>query len=132
MISHLIRTFNAMLDRLEAERGASTAQVLAAQETERKRIAQELHDEIGQSLTAVLLGLKRAVDRAPVELREELHGLRRRAYSLDEVRLVARRLRPGVLDDLGLLSALSAVADDFSDASGLPVRRRRSIRACPR
>ena len=64
-LADLIETFNAMLDRLEAERSFSTAHVLAAQEAERQRIAQELHDEIGQSLTVVLLGLKRVVDRAP-------------------------------------------------------------------
>ena len=66
-----------MLDRLEQERGASTAHALAAQEGERQRIARELHDEIGQSLTAVLLGLKRTIDRAPAELRDELTSCRR-------------------------------------------------------
>jgi two-component system sensor histidine kinase UhpB len=121
-VAHLLRTFNEMLDRLETERGASTAQALAAQEGERQRIAQELHDEIGQSLTAVLLGLKRSVDRAPEDLRDELRTVQEliRA-SLDEVRQVARRLRPGVLEDLGLLSAMSALAADFSRASEVPI-----------
>ena len=124
-LAHLIRTFNDMLDRLETERGASSAQALAAQEGERQRIAQELHDEIGQSLTAVLLGLKRTVDRAPDELRAELRAVQEliRA-SLDEVRQVARRLRPGVLEDLGLISAMNALAADFSQASQVPITRR--------
>ncbi|MEJ2865371.1 HAMP domain-containing sensor histidine kinase [Actinomycetospora flava] len=124
-VGHLLHTFNEMLDRLEAERGESSAQALAAQEGERQRIAQELHDEIGQSLTAVLLGLKRTVDRAPGDLRDELRTVQEliRA-SLDEVRHVARRLRPGVLDDLGLVSAMNALATDFTEATGLSVTRR--------
>ncbi|MEV0614252.1 sensor histidine kinase [Nonomuraea sp. NPDC050404] len=122
-LTHLIDTFNAMLDRLEAERSASSAHALAAQEGERRRIARELHDEIGQSLTVVLLGLKRVVDRAPADLREELHGVQETVRaSLDEVRQVARRLRPGVLDDLGLHAALSALASDVSQA-GIQVTR---------
>jgi two-component system, NarL family, sensor histidine kinase UhpB len=124
-VAHLIGTFNAMLNRLETERGKSNAHALAAQEGERQRIAQELHDEIGQSLTAVLLGLKRTVDRAPDDLRAELRDVQETVRaSLDEVRHVARRLRPGVLDDLGLLSAMNALATDFTDASQTPVTRR--------
>ncbi|MBE1492707.1 sensor histidine kinase [Plantactinospora soyae] len=124
-LTNLIETFNAMLDRLEAERSASSAHALAAQEGERQRIARELHDEIGQSLTVVLLGLKRAVDRAPEELREELHGVQETLRSsLDDVGRVARRLRPDVLEDLGLLSALNALATEFSQVSGVPVVRR--------
>ncbi|MGI5290274.1 HAMP domain-containing sensor histidine kinase [Nonomuraea polychroma] len=120
----LIATFNAMLDRLEAERSASTAHALAAQEAERQRIARELHDEIGQSLTVVLLALKRAVDRAPQDLRDELSTVTETVRaSLDEVRQVARRLRPGVLEDLGLISAMNALASDFSGVSGVPVTR---------
>ncbi|MFG1696149.1 histidine kinase [Nonomuraea sp. NPDC049309] len=123
-LTHLIGTFNAMLDRLEAERSASSAHALAAQEGERRRIARELHDEIGQSLTVVLLGLKRVVDRAPDDLREELHAVQETVRaSLDEVRQVARRLRPGVLEDLGLHSALNALAVDVSQMSGVPVTR---------
>lgn len=75
-VAELIRTFNAMLDRLEAERATSSARALSAQESERQRIAQELHDEVGQSLTAVLLGLKRAADQAPGPLRAELQQVR--------------------------------------------------------
>ncbi|WP_188280216.1 histidine kinase [Streptomyces sp. CBMA29] len=124
-LADLIATFNAMLDRLEAERSASSADALAAQEAERQRIARELHDEIGQSLTVVLLGLKRAVDRAPDDLRDDLHAVQETVRSsLDEVGRVARRLRPDVLEDLGLLSAMNALATEFSQISGVPVVRR--------
>ncbi|MRJ76796.1 HAMP domain-containing protein [Aeromicrobium sp. SMF47] len=123
-VARLVRAYNEMLDRLEAERSSSNAKALAAQEAERHRIAQELHDEVGQGLTAVLLGLKRAADRAPDDIADELRGVAEIARSsLDEVRDVARRLRPGVLDDLGLLSALAAACTDFTTHSGVHVRR---------
>jgi two-component system sensor histidine kinase UhpB len=120
----LVRGFNAMVDRLEAEQGAGAARALAAQEAERHRIAQELHDEVGQSLTVVLLGLKQVADLAPAELREELAVVRDSARAgLDDVRRVARQLRPGVLEDLGLHSALAALTTDFA-ARGPSVSRR--------
>lgn len=123
-LTQLIGAFNAMLDRLEAERSASSAHALAAQEAERQRIARELHDEIGQSLTAALLALKRTVDRAPEELRDELRTVQETVRSsLDEVRHVARRLRPDVLEDLGLISALNALAAEFTETTGVPVIR---------
>ena len=124
-VANLVTTFNQMLDRLEAERGASAAQALAAQEGERQRIARELHDEIGQSLTAVLLELKRAVDRAPADLREDLQAVQEMVRAgLNEVRQVARRLRPGVLEDLGLISAITALAIEFTRSTGVDVTRR--------
>jgi two-component system sensor histidine kinase UhpB len=124
-LTDLVATFNAMLDRLEAERSTAAAHALAAQEGERQRIARELHDEIGQSLTVVLLALKRAVDRAPKELCEELHAIQETVRaSLDEVRQVARRLRPGMLEDLGLIASLNALAADFSEMSDAQVVRR--------
>ncbi|WP_030265589.1 HAMP domain-containing sensor histidine kinase [Streptomyces violens] len=123
-VAELIRTFNAMLDRLETERATSNARALSAQEAERRRIAQELHDEVGQSMTAVLLGLKRTADRAPEPLRTELQQAQEiTRESLDEVRRLARRLRPGVLDDLGLISALTALTTDFATHTGLRVKR---------
>ncbi|MFE3453649.1 histidine kinase [Nonomuraea sp. NPDC059194] len=124
-LTHVIEAFNAMLDRLESERTASSAHALAAQEGERARIARELHDEIGQSLTVVLLGLKHTVDRAPDDLRPELQAIQESVRtSLDEVRRVARRLRPGVLEDLGLQSALNALSSEFTQVSGIPVTRK--------
>lgn len=124
-ISGLIRTFNAMLDRLEAERGDSTARALSAQEAERSRIARELHDEVGQTLTAVLLELKRVADHAPPTVRDELRQVQETTRgSLDEIRRIARRLRPGVLEELGLISALKALTAEIADHSGLSVRQR--------
>ncbi|MGW0818391.1 HAMP domain-containing sensor histidine kinase [Streptomyces viridiviolaceus] len=124
-VAELIRTFNAMLDRLEHERATSSARVLLAQEAERRRIAQELHDEVGQSMTAILLVLGRAADDADEPLRGELHQAQEiTRESLDEVRRLVRRLRPGVLDDLGLISALTSLTHDFATHTGLHVRRR--------
>jgi two-component system sensor histidine kinase UhpB len=123
-IADLIRTFNAMLDRLERERAASAARALSAQEAERQRIAQELHDEIGQTLTAVLLELGRVSGHAPAPIRAELQQVQETTRnSLDEIRRIARRLRPGVLAELGLGSALRALATEFSTA-GLTVHPR--------
>ncbi|MFI8947195.1 HAMP domain-containing sensor histidine kinase [Streptomyces sp. NPDC053750] len=124
-VPELIRTFNAMLDRLEHERATSTARVLLAQEAERRRIAQELHDEVGQSMTAILLVLGRAADDADEPMRHELQQAQEiTRESLDEVRRLVRRLRPGVLDDLGLISALSSLTNDFATHTGLRMVRR--------
>jgi two-component system sensor histidine kinase UhpB len=120
----LVAGFNAMLARLEAERTASTTRALHAQEAERQRIAQELHDEVGQSLTAVLLGLKRAIDVAPPDVVAELELVRDTTRtSLEEVRRISQRLRPGVLADLGLLNSLSSLASDLTARTGISVTR---------
>lgn len=121
---HLIETFNAMLDRLEAERSVAGATALAAQEGERRRIARELHDEIGQSLTVALLRLKRVLDRAPTELRAEVEEAQETVRGcLDEVRGIAARLRPDVLEDLGLHSAINALCHEFTRTAAVPVHR---------
>ncbi|MFE7779216.1 HAMP domain-containing sensor histidine kinase [Streptomyces sp. NPDC057445] len=124
-VADLIRTFNAMLERLEHERATSSARVLLAQEAERRRIAQELHDEVGQSMTAILLSLERAADEANDPLRGELRQVQEiTRESLNEVRRLVRRLRPGVLDDLGLVSALTSLTTEFATHTGLRVLRR--------
>ncbi|MGW0814651.1 HAMP domain-containing sensor histidine kinase [Streptomyces viridiviolaceus] len=120
--AELIATYNTMLDRLQAERAAGAGRALHAQERERHRIARELHDEVGQTLTAVLLQLKRVADRVPGELRDDV-ALAQEATraGLDEIRRIARRLRPGVLEELGLASALRSLAAEYTH-HGLTVR----------
>jgi two-component system sensor histidine kinase UhpB len=123
-LHHVIASFNAMLDRLEAERTSASASALAGQEGERQRIARELHDEIGQSLTVALLALKRVVDRAPADLRADLHDTQETIRaSLDEVRSIAKRLRPDTLEDLGLHSALNALCTEFTHGTGIVVTK---------
>ncbi|QZT59848.1 histidine kinase [Mycolicibacterium austroafricanum] len=117
----LITSFNSMLDRMEAERASSSAAILAAQESERQRIARELHDEIGQSLTVALLTLKRAIDRAPAGPQPELEYTQQTIRAcLGEVRDIARRLRPDALD-LGLAHALTALCNEYARATGVSV-----------
>jgi two-component system sensor histidine kinase UhpB len=120
----LALTFNEMLSRLELERRDSTRRVLAAHESERLRIAQELHDEVGQTLTAVLLQLSRLQERLPGELSAELREAQEAARdSLEDVRRIATELRPETLNDLGLASALAALSDSFAQRAGLRVSR---------
>jgi two-component system, NarL family, sensor histidine kinase UhpB len=106
----LSRAFNTMLDRIEAERRESAHRALAAQESERLRIAHELHDEVGQTLTAVALRAERAAGQLPVEAQAQAQALGEIVEtvhrSLDDVRRIARELRPEALDDLGLIDAL--------------------------
>jgi two-component system, NarL family, sensor histidine kinase UhpB len=115
----LALTFNEMLSRLEHERRESTRLAVAAQEAERLRIAQELHDQVGQTLTAVLLQLSRIHARVSGELQADVGEVQEAARaSLEDVRRIAIELRPEALDDLGLPSALEALADGFAQRSG--------------
>ncbi|MEU5348326.1 sensor histidine kinase [Streptomyces sp. NPDC020766] len=117
-IAELTTSFNAMLARLEAERATSSGRALSAQEAERQRLARELHDEVGQTLTAVLLQLKHTADHAPKPVREDLRQAQETTRAgLDEIRRIARRLRPGVLEELGLHSALRALTAEFTTSS---------------
>jgi two-component system sensor histidine kinase UhpB len=123
-VAELTDAFNDMIERLETERRDSARRALAAQERERLRIARDLHDEVGQALTGVVLQLQAAAD-APVDdvreaarrAREEVRG------SLEDVRAIAQRLRPDALDHLGLTSALVALATEVSRQSGIEIRR---------
>jgi two-component system sensor histidine kinase UhpB len=123
-VAALAQTFNDMLDRLESERRESSRQALLAQEGERRRIARELHDEVGGTLTGLMLLIEGLAGTIPEELRGQLEELRETArQGTEEVRRIASRLRPDTLDELGLQSALTALAGSFERQSRLPVLR---------
>jgi two-component system sensor histidine kinase UhpB len=119
-VTELVRSFNDMLERLEAERRESSLRALAAQEAERKRIAAELHDEVGQSLTGVLLLLDQVAGEVPTA-RRDVFGEAQEATrkSVEEVRRIAQELRPELLEHLGLVSALKSLSSRFADQAGL-------------
>jgi two-component system sensor histidine kinase UhpB len=124
-VTALARAFNEMLDRLEAEQRESARRALMVQEGERQRVARELHDEVGQTLTGVMLQVEGLAARIPDDLREDLDELRETARSgAQDVRRIVRSLRPEALEDLGLASALAALATAFHDQTGAPVERR--------
>ena len=115
----LARAFHAMLDRLERARHEAARTALAAQEAERLRVARELHDEIGQTLTAVTIAAERAADGDPRDASEALRAVADGVRdSLDEVRRIARELRPEALDDLGLVNALIALCRRIDSQGG--------------
>jgi two-component system sensor histidine kinase UhpB len=120
-ITAFVETFNDMLERLANERRQSARTALGAQEAERLRTAQELHDEIGQSLTAVALQVEQLAAAADPpkaarlgEVAELLQG------SLDDIRRIARKLRPEALDDLGLVNALIAMTSRIGRQTNAP------------
>jgi two-component system sensor histidine kinase UhpB len=119
-VARLNAAFDRMVSRLEAERREAGRAAIRAQERERRRIAQDLHDEVNQALTAVSLRLQASIERAPSELRRELTETKRLStQAMEELLALARQLRPAVLDDHGLLAALHSQVRDFSDQSGI-------------
>jgi two-component system sensor histidine kinase UhpB len=119
-VRRLSATFERMIQRLEAERRQAGRAVIQAQERERRRIAQDLHDEVNQALTAVVLRLQASIERAPPDLRRELIETKRlSSQAMDELLALARQLRPAVLDDHGLLPALHTQVRDFSAQTGI-------------
>ena len=101
--------------------------VIDAQEAERSRVARDLHDQIGQALTSVLLGLRLVDSSLPDgpqadEVRSRTDEVRELvAQALDEVRQLAFDLRPTVLDDVGLVAAVRRLADDLTRRFGVRV-----------
>jgi two-component system sensor histidine kinase UhpB len=123
-VAALAAAFNEMLDRLEDERRESGRRALAAQEAERRRIARELHDEIGQLLTGLLLRSETLGRRVPEALKADVEGVREASrQAAEEVRTIARRLRPEALDELGLQSAVLALCTSIAGRAGLTVER---------
>jgi two-component system sensor histidine kinase UhpB len=121
-VTALAQAFNGMLERLENERRESTRLALAAQEDERQRIAREIHDQVGQTLTAVTIQAERAAQMDDPVDRRLLDQIARTALqSLDDVRRIGRELRPEALDDLGLGNALITLCRRLSTQSGVRI-----------
>lgn len=115
--------FGRMISRLEAERKHAGRAAIQAQERERKRIAQDLHDEVNQALTAVSLRLQASIEQAPPHLRKELVETKRLSgQAMEELLQLARQLRPSVLDDHGLIAALHSQVRDFAEQTGVEAR----------
>jgi two-component system sensor histidine kinase UhpB len=119
----LTHAFNSMLDRLELERRDSGRRAVAAQEQVQARIARELHDEIGQTLTAIAIQAQSgAVADDQGDAWSKVAALAQE--SLEDVRRIGRDLRPEALDDLGLVNALIALCTRVSEQSGIAIERR--------
>jgi two-component system, NarL family, sensor histidine kinase UhpB len=123
-VHRLSMTFKRLLQRIEAERRRSGRLVLRAQEEERKRVARDLHDEVNQALTAILLRLQALMqDAHSPELTEELAELKRLVnQAMEELLQLARQLRPTALDDHGLMPALEGQVRRFGDQYGIEAR----------
>jgi two-component system, NarL family, sensor histidine kinase UhpB len=107
-VARIELAFLRMMERLEAERRRAGSAALAAQEEERARVARDLHDEVNQSLTGLLLRLEAARAAAPPELEAELDETKALAnQAMRELLSLARQLRPTALDDLGLAAAIA-------------------------
>jgi two-component system, NarL family, sensor histidine kinase UhpB len=120
-VLRLVQAFNRMLKRLEDERTRTAAAVLQGQESERARVARDLHDECNQALTAVLLRLEAHVHHAPEDLRAELRETKEVAITaMDQLLRLARELRPAALDDHGLHAALRTQLERFTEQTGVP------------
>jgi two-component system sensor histidine kinase UhpB len=120
-VERLELAFLRMMRRLEAERRRAGSAALRAQEEERARVARDLHDEVNQSLTGLLLRLEAVREAAPPELEPELAATKQLAnQAMRELLSLARQLRPTALDDLGLVAAIAGQVEQFS-RSGIDV-----------
>jgi two-component system sensor histidine kinase UhpB len=122
-VERLELAFRRMLERLDAERRRTSSAALQAQEEERARVARDLHDEVNQSLTGILLHLEAAREKAPPDLDRELvetKGLANQA--MQELLTLARQLRPTALDDLGLKAALAGHLEDLRRQAQIETR----------
>jgi len=114
-VERLELAFLRMMRRLEAERRRAGSAALQAQEQERTRVARDLHDEVNQSLTGLLLRLEAARESAPPELEAELAETKALAnQAMRELLSLARQLRPTALDDLGLAAAVAGQVEQLA------------------
>jgi signal transduction histidine kinase len=109
---------------LEVEQARQELQrlLISAQEEERGRISRELHDEVGQQISALMLALKALEREAGGELTERMRSMRSACEQVgQEVHQIAFQLRPPALDELGLAKTLTSFSDGWRDGTGTPV-----------
>jgi two-component system, NarL family, sensor histidine kinase UhpB len=119
-VERLAIAFRRLLKRIEDERRRSGRLVLRAQEEERRRLARDLHDEVNQALTAILLRLQALSEEAPEPLAPQITALKTLVnQAMEELLRLARQLRPASLDDLGLIAAIEGQLARFSEQTGI-------------
>jgi two-component system sensor histidine kinase UhpB len=122
-IDKLSRSFNGLLERIEEERRRSGTLAMRAQEEERRRLARDLHDEVNQALTAILLRLEALAHDSPAANIEEVNELKRLVnQAMEELLNLARQLRPSALDDHGLMPAVETQLKRFAARTGVEVK----------
>jgi two-component system sensor histidine kinase UhpB len=122
-IDRLASSFHNLLERIEDERRRSGQLAMRAQEEERRRLARDLHDEVNQALTAILLRLEALAQETPPERAPEVIELKRLVnQAMEELLNLARQLRPSALDDHGLVAALETQMKRFSARTGIEAR----------
>jgi two-component system, NarL family, sensor histidine kinase UhpB len=122
-IDKLSRSFNRLLQRIEEERRRSGTLAMRAQEEERRRLARDLHDEVNQSLTAILLRLEALAQANPGVNTGEVTELKRLVnQAMEELLTLARQLRPTALDDHGLMPAIETQLKRFAARTGVEVK----------
>lgn len=123
--SILMAIITDLTDRKQAEatRLGLMQRLISAEDEERRRLARELHDETGQSLTALLVGLRTIEEQAvTIDMQSAVQRLRRVAsQTVDNVGRLARGLHPSVLDEMGLAAAAQRHVTDFAKSLGVAV-----------
>ena len=123
-IDRLAASFRRLLKRIDSERRRSGRLVLRAQEEERRRLARDLHDEVNQALTAILLRLEALSHDVP-DAHDELLELKKLVnQAMAELLHLARQLRPTALDDHGLVPAIESQLRRFSAQTGVTAELR--------
>jgi two-component system, NarL family, sensor histidine kinase UhpB len=121
-VDRLAQSFQRLLQRVDDERRRSGKLVLRAQEEERRRVARDLHDEVNQALTAILLRLEALAQDTPERAAEVAELKRLALQAMDELLNLARQLRPTALDDHGLVPAIEAQLKGFGERTGIDAR----------
>jgi signal transduction histidine kinase len=112
-----------LAERSERDIRSLTASLMTAQEQERRRVARDLHDSMGQLLSALAAEIGSTLDLdLPGSARQRLQAARESALRIvEEARRIARQLHPAIVEDLGLPKSLQSLCDEFSQRTEIPV-----------